>query len=123
MMNPNNKRNRNGKQKNFNGESGTTPETNALGAEKKNHQKGQQKQKKAKRSKKKQNRSDKVSAPPYAGNNKKKHVQTPAESGGRHRFNKGGKQYHQSRNPKMFFGFPFRFVLLLGFIIFERILF
>ena len=100
-MNPNNKRNRNGKQKNFNGESGTTPETNALGAEKKkNHQKGQQKQKKAKRSKKKQNRSDKVSAPPYAGNNKKNHVQTPAESGGKHRNHKGGKQYHQSRNPK-----------------------
>ena len=100
MMNPNNKRNRNGKRKNFNGESGTTPETNALGAEKKNHQKGQQKQKKAKRSKKKQHRSDKGSAPPYAGNNKKNHVQTPAESGGRHRFNKGGKQLHQSCNPK-----------------------
>ena len=48
-MNPNNKGNWKRKQKNFNGENGTTPETNTLSAEKKkNHLKGQQKKKKSK---------------------------------------------------------------------------
>ena len=74
LMNPNNKRNWNGKSKNFDGESGTTPKTNALGADKNiNHQKGQQKQKKAKRTQKKkraQLKKNNGSAQPYAENKK-----------------------------------------------------
>ena len=96
-MNPNNKRNRNGKQKNFNGESGTTPETNALGADKrKNHRKGLQKRKKTTRKEVKFS-SDTAPAQPYARNNKNK-IPTPAESGGTHRFNKGGKKNHQHQS-------------------------
>ena len=100
-MNPNNKRNRNGKQKNFNGESGTTPETNALGADKrKNHRKGLQKRKKTTRQEVKFS-SNTAPAQPYARNNKNK-TPTPGESGGKHRFEKGGKKnhQHQSRSQK-----------------------
>ena len=94
-MNPNNKGNRKRKQKNFDGESGTTPETNALGADKrKNHRKGLQKRKKTTRKKEVKFSSDMAPAQPYARNNKNK-IPTPAESGGTHRFNKGGKKNHQ----------------------------
>ena len=91
-INPNNKRNRNGTQKNFNGESGTTPETKALGANnnrRKNHRKGQQKRKKTTRQEV-QFSSDTAPAQPYARNNKNK-TPTPGEPGGKHQFEKVGK--------------------------------
>ena len=102
LMNPSNKRNWNEKNKIFDGESGTTPKANILGAKKKkNHQKGQQKQKKSEmKSEEARSIQKNGSAQPYAGNNKNKHVQTSAKSGGQHQFNKGGKKFHQSCNLK-----------------------
>lgn len=63
--NPKNKKYQKGKQKNFNGEKGTTPEKNALGADKKKeHYQKANKRRKA-------NRQEKSSLNPNAGNNNK----------------------------------------------------
>ena len=79
-MNPNNKRYQNGTRKNCDGEKGTTPETNALGADKKKDKKGKRNNQKANK-RRKVNRDVRFSTDPrttianpnpYAGDKKKK---------------------------------------------------